>query len=76
MKKEQEVTMAERTFTIEGTLSALLEGKKYSTIKDILVTMNPSDVAAVFEDMEEDRLPLLFRLLLLSSKNSRRLVVV
>ncbi|MBR4478306.1 MAG: magnesium transporter, partial [Spirochaetales bacterium] len=30
---------------------------------DILVTMNPSDVAAVFEDMEEDRLPLLFRLL-------------
>ena len=55
--------MAERTFTIEGTLTALLEGKKYSTIKDILVTMNPSDVAAVFEDMEEDRLPLLFRLL-------------
>ena len=55
--------MAERTFTIEGTLFALLEGKKYSTIKDILVTMNPSDVAAVFEDMEEDRLPLLFRLL-------------
>ncbi len=55
--------MAERTFTIESTLTALLEGKKYSTIKDILVTMNPSDVAAVFEDMEEDRLPLLFRLL-------------
>ncbi|MBR0352903.1 MAG: magnesium transporter [Oscillospiraceae bacterium] len=55
--------MAERTFSIEDTLSALLAGKKYSTIKDILVTMNPSDVASVFEDMEEDRLPLLFRLL-------------
>ncbi len=55
--------MAERTFTIENTLSTLLAGKKYSTIKDILVTMNPSDVASVFEDMEEDRLPLLFRLL-------------
>lgn len=55
--------MAERTFSIESTLSTLLAGKKYSTIKDILVTMNPSDVASVFEDMEEDRLPLLFRLL-------------
>ena len=55
--------MAERTFTIENTLSTLLAGKKYSTSKDILVTMNPSDVASVFEDMEEDRLPLLFRLL-------------
>ncbi len=55
--------MAERTFSIESTLSTLLAGKKYSTIKDILVTMNPSDVASVFEEMEEDRLPLLFRLL-------------
>ncbi len=55
--------MAEHTITVESTLTALLAGKKYSTIKDILVTMNPADVAAVFEDIEEDRLPLLFRLL-------------
>ena len=55
--------MAEHSITVESTLSALLAGKKYSTIKDILVTMNPADVAAVFEELEEDRLPLLFRLL-------------
>ncbi|MCQ2463420.1 MAG: magnesium transporter [Clostridia bacterium] len=55
--------MAEHTVTVESTLSVLLEGKRYSTIKDILVTMNPADIAAVFEELETDRLPLLFRLL-------------
>ena len=55
--------MAETTVTIESTLTALVEGKKYATLRDILITMNPSDVAAVFEDMDESVLPLLFRLL-------------
>jgi len=55
--------MTEYNVTVESTLMALLESKKYSTIKDILVTMNPSDVAAVFERMEQEKLPLLFRLL-------------
>ena len=41
--------MAETTVTIESTLTALVEGKRYATLRDILVTMNPSDVAAVFE---------------------------
>ncbi len=55
--------MAETTVTIESTLAALIEGKKYSTLRDILITMNPADVAAVFEDMDETVLPRLFRLL-------------
>ncbi|MBR6209199.1 MAG: magnesium transporter [Oscillospiraceae bacterium] len=56
--------MAERNnVTIEATLSALIEGKKYATLRDILITMNPADVAAVFEDMDEAALPRLFRLL-------------
>ena len=55
--------MAEPTVTIESTLSALVEGKKYATLRDVLVTMNPADVAAVFEDMDETVLPRLFRLL-------------
>ena len=42
--------MAETTVTLESTLSALIEGKKYATLRDILVTMNPADVAAVFEE--------------------------
>ena len=55
--------MAETTVTIGSTLTALVEGKKYATLRDILVTMNPSDVAALFEDLDEAVLPLLFRLL-------------
>lgn len=41
----------------------LLGDKKYSSIKDILATMNPADIAALFAEMSEDSLPLLFRLL-------------
>ena len=37
--------MTEHKVTMESTLKVLLEQKKYSTLKDILVTMNPSDVA-------------------------------
>ena len=55
--------MAEYTSTMERTIALLLDEKKYMTLRDILVTMNPSDVAALFEALPEDRLPLLFRLL-------------
>ncbi len=55
--------MAEHSVTVEATLEALLSEKKYSTLKDILVTLNPADIAAVFEALEEERTPLLFRLL-------------
>ncbi|MCI8415576.1 MAG: magnesium transporter [Ruminiclostridium sp.] len=56
--------MAERTIvTLEETLAALAEGKKYTTLRDILVTMNAADVAGVFDTMPETKLPLLFRLL-------------
>lgn len=55
--------MAEHAVTVVNTIRVLLESKKYSTLKDVLVTMNPSDVAALFEDIDEERLPLLFRLL-------------
>ncbi len=55
--------MAEHSVTMERTLRKLLEEKKYATLRDILVTMNPSDIAAIFDELEEDRLPLLFRLL-------------
>ena len=42
---------------------ALLEEKKYSTLKDMLVTMNGADIAAVLEEIDEEKTPLLFRLL-------------
>ncbi len=55
--------MAEHSVTVENTLQTLLSDKKYSTIRDILVTMNPADIAAVFSGVEPEKLPLLFRLL-------------
>ncbi len=54
--------MAEHSVTVESTLEALLAEKKYQTIRDILVTMNPADIAGVFDGLAES-LPLLFRLL-------------
>ena len=55
--------MAERFEIVEKALLKMLEDRKYSTLRDILVTMNPSDVAGLFSDLEEKQIPLLFRLL-------------
>ena len=55
--------MADHSVTMENTLSTLLSDKKYSTIRDVLITMNPADIAAVFSGVEREKLPLLFRLL-------------
>ena len=55
--------MAERFEILEKALVSMLEDKKYATLRDILVTMNPSDVAGLFSDLEEKQIPLLFRLL-------------
>ena len=55
--------MTERFEIVAKALEKMLEDKKYATLRDILVTMNPADIAAVFADMEQERLPLLFRLL-------------
>ena len=55
--------MAEHNVSLSKSLKKLLDDKKYQTLKDILTTMNGADIAAVFEDMDEERTPLLFRLL-------------
>ena len=55
--------MAERFEILEKALVTMLEDKKYATLRDILVTMNPSDVAGLFSGLEEKQIPLLFRLL-------------
>ena len=55
--------MAERFEIIQKTLLQMLEEKKYATLRDILVTMNPSDIAALFGELEEKQIPLMFRLL-------------
>ena len=55
--------MAERNITLERTIVTLTEQKKYPALRDILVTMNPMDIAIMFDGLEEHTLPLLFRLL-------------
>ena len=55
--------MAERFEIVERALLKMLEDKKYSTLRDILATMNPSDVAALFDGLEDKQIPLMFRLL-------------
>ena len=55
--------MANQSFSMAETMRVLLEKKRYNSIRDVLVTMNPADVAQVLEGLEENKLPLLFRLL-------------
>ena len=55
--------MAERFVIVEKALRQMLEDKKYNTLRDILITMNPSDIAAVFAGLKDEKIPVMFRLL-------------
>ncbi len=55
--------MTERFEIVEKTILKMLEEKKYSSARDVLGTMNPADVAAFFSSLEQQKIPLLFRLL-------------
>lgn len=55
--------MTDKNFSLEQTITSLLEHKRYSSIKDILVTLNGVDIALILSEMEEESLPFLFRLL-------------
>ena len=55
--------MAERFEIVEKALLTMLEEKKYASLRDILQVMNPVDIAELFLDLEEQKIPLLFRLL-------------
>lgn len=53
----------EKTLSLTDTIVTLLDEKKYATLKDILETMNPVDIAELFDDLQEEKTPILFRLL-------------
>ena len=57
--------MIERFELVEKAILKMVEDKKYATLRDILVTMNPADIAGIFNSMEleDKRIPLMFRLL-------------
>ena len=45
--------MIQVNVTLTETIKVLLEEKKYSTLRDILTTMKPFDIAAVFEELQD-----------------------
>ena len=53
----------ERFEIVEKALLKMLEEKKYSALRDILLVMNPNDVAQLFNQVPSENIPLLFRLL-------------
>ena len=55
--------MAERFEIVEKALLKMLDEKKYSSLRDILITMNPADIAGLFDGLEEKQIPVMFRLL-------------
>ena len=55
--------MAERFEIVEKALLKMLDEKKYASLRDIQVTMNHSDVAGLFDGLEEKQIPVMFRLL-------------
>ena len=55
--------MAERFEIVTKALHKMLEEKKYAGLRDLLLVMYPSDIAELFNDVEQRQIPLLFRLL-------------
>lgn len=55
--------MTDALETLKTSIKALVEVKKYATLRDILTTMNAADIASLFEDIDDQMVPLLYRLL-------------
>ena len=55
--------MKERTEILEETFRKLVEEKKYASLRDLMQTLYPADIAAILSDMPERLMPAIFRLL-------------
>ncbi len=55
--------MTERFEIVEKTLVKMLAEKKYVALREVLLTMNPADIAALFSQLQDEKIPLMFRLL-------------
>ena len=55
--------MANNTIAVlRQMLASLDDAKKYQSLREVMSTMNAPDLAAVFEDLPEEKMPVLFRL--------------
>ena len=55
--------MNQRTEILEETFRKLAEEKKYASLRDLMQTLYPADIAAILSDMPEKLMPAIFRLL-------------
>ncbi|NLY91866.1 MAG: magnesium transporter [Firmicutes bacterium] len=55
--------MAEVYTDLNKTVLTLIAEKSFQHLRDILTTMQPADIAALFNELSEKNLPLVFRLL-------------
>ena len=55
--------MKERTEILEETFRKLAGEKKYASLRDLMQTLYPADIAAILSDMPEKLMPAIFRLL-------------
>lgn len=55
--------MAQERVSIQDTLKLLVASKRYSALKDILLTMKPTDVSSLMERLTDEQITILFRLL-------------
>ena len=49
--------------TLKNMLAHLDDAKKYQSLRDVMETLNAPDLAAVFEDLPQEKMPVLFRLM-------------
>ena len=55
--------MKDKTLLLEESIVKLADGKKYASLRDLLTTLNPADMAEAFSGLSDQTLPLVFRLL-------------
>ena len=55
--------MEQVNVTLTETIKLLLDDKKFSTLRDILIKMKTFDIAEVFENLQDEKMPILFRIL-------------
>ncbi len=53
----------ERLDELLDTVEELLERKQYAQLRDLLLPLEAPDIAQLFSDLEDDRVPIVFRLL-------------
>ena len=57
------IDFEERRDELLEEIEEMTRRKQYKALRDILVELEPADIADLFDDLPEEMLPLLFRLL-------------